>query len=70
MNEKEFLLKLGKKMKALRKEKNIPMRDLAKRIDIHWTTYGQWEMGRRYPRLDHLIRFCEVFGIRIEEIWK
>lgn len=68
--QNETLLKLGQKMKELRLNQKLTLRQLASKLGICFTTIQSWEIGKCQPRIDHLERFCKFFGVTIEDLWK
>lgn len=64
-DEKEFILKLGKRIVALRKEKNIKQIDLATKINIEDSALRRIESGRTNPTLKTLLRIAEGLDVSI-----
>lgn len=66
-------LKEGEKMliiKQKRKEFNYTQRQLAKILDINWTTISKWEHGIAYPKFSTLLKLAEVFECSIDDLVK
>lgn len=42
--------------------------DIAKKIGVHNTTYGNWELGKTEPNLTDLIKLAEIFHITTDEL--
>ncbi len=53
---------IGKKIKALRKQKNITITDLARIVDMSKSTVCSWENGQRRPEYEELQKLADLFG--------
>jgi len=62
--EKAFIKKLGKRIVALRKEKNLKQIDLAIKINIEDSALRRIESGRTNPTVKTLLRIAE--GLEVE----
>lgn len=60
---------LGKRIKELRKEKNLTQEKLAEFIDIDTRNIIKIENGETFPRLKTLEKLLEVFQISISELF-
>ncbi len=60
---------LGKRIKELRKEKNLTQERLAELIDIDTRNIIKIENGETFPRLKTLEKLLEVFQIGISELF-
>lgn len=60
---------LGKRIKELRKEKNLTQEKLAELIDIDTRNIIKIENGETFPRLKTLEKLLEVFQISISELF-
>lgn len=60
---------LGKRIKELRKEKNLTQEKLAELIDIDTRNIIKIENGETFPRLKTLEKLLEVFQIGISELF-
>lgn len=61
-------IKVGKKMKDLRKERGIPQKEMAKKLGLAVSTYSNYENGYREPPLDIIESFCNLLNITLEEL--
>jgi len=66
----ELLIKFGKRIKLLRKERNWTQEKLAEKTGFHRTYIGMIERGERNPSLVSINVFAETFGINISELLK
>ena len=55
-----------KRLKELRKEKNILQKDVAKELNIKNTTYSNWEVGVSEPDIQSLKKLADFFGVSID----
>lgn len=58
---------IGKKIRNLRLEKNMTMKDVAAELQVSRSTYRDWEYGRKLPA-DTLSRIAEVFKVSLDEL--
>lgn len=56
---------VGKKIKELRKENRLTQSDLAKKLDVSFTTVSSWEREANKPMMDKLSIMAELFGVPI-----
>lgn len=54
---------LGERIRELREEKDISLRELAKKIEVSAAFLSDVELGRRNPSQSHLSKMTKVFGI-------
>lgn len=57
-----------KKLKMLRKEKNISQEKLAQYLQVSFQAVSKWENGQTYPDLSLLPDIARFFGITIDEL--
>lgn len=56
------------RLKQLRIEKNLSMRDLAEKVGINYTTFSALENEKRQFNLDHLTRLSKFFDCSFDYI--
>jgi transcriptional regulator with XRE-family HTH domain len=61
---------IGKKLEKFRKNKNMTLKEMAKRINVPVSTYRDWEYGREikgepYSKIAEILKISlnELFGI-------
>ena len=59
---------LGKRLKELRKEKNVTQMDLARQLGVTQQAVGKWETGRSSPDPETLLRLAEYFSVTTDTI--
>ena len=64
----EYVIKLGKRIEALRKEREMTQLDLATKIDIDPTSLRRYEKGKTEMGFTILIKFAEVFNMSVGDL--
>ncbi len=59
---------LGKKLKELRREKNLTIKELSKIFVTSSTTISRWENETRTPSLDILLLYAKYFNVSLDYI--
>ncbi len=57
------MIEIGKKLKALRKQKNLTQEQLAKRLWVTKSIISAYESESRFPSLDMLIKLAQTFSV-------
>ncbi len=68
MDDREFLKKIGIKLKVLRSLKGFSQDDIANRLDIDKSYYSKVERGLTNPTLLYLKNLSEVLEVRLDEL--
>ena len=58
-------MKLGEKIKKLRKSKKFTQTDLAERLGVHVNTLLRWENGKRFPNIEKIKKIADVLGTTV-----
>lgn len=58
--------KIGQKIRALRKAKQLSQEQLGDLLDLKRSTISNWEIGRRSPHITELQRISEKLGVSLE----
>ncbi len=61
-------VKIGRFIRAIRKEKNLTQREVAERLGISEKTVSKWETGNGLPEVSLMLPLCELFGISVNEL--
>lgn len=56
-------LQFAKRLKALRKERDMTQVELAKKLGYGYTAIANYEAGRNEPSLQDLVSICKIFDI-------
>lgn len=59
---------IGEKIKAARIAARMTQADLAKILGVAYQNIGQWESGKRNPKLDTIIKIAEALGVFISDL--
>jgi XRE family transcriptional regulator, regulator of sulfur utilization len=70
MQSNRTLQALAKRIKELRREKGISQEELAHRSGLSRTGIGFLETGKRWPRLDSLVKVADGLQITVDELLK
>lgn len=71
MKEKQQLqLVIGKRIKMLREERNIPQQDLAAKCNIEKSNFSRLEAGGTNPTIYTLYKIAEHIGVSVSELTK
>lgn len=52
-----------KRLKKLRKEKELTQKEIAPLLGIKQNTYSDWETGKSEPNLENVVKLAEILGI-------
>lgn len=61
-------MSIGEKIKAARIAAHMTQADLAKILGVAYQNIGQWESGKRNPKLDTIIKIACALGIRYDDL--
>ena len=56
-------MKIGDRIKELRKEKNFSQSQLARRIGVSQKTVDYWELGTNEPKASYIVKLAELFEV-------
>ena len=57
---------LGKKIIAMRNEKNLSQEQLAEKLNVTRQTISNWENGKFYPDIDSLVNLSKFFNVSLD----
>ena len=58
---------LGARLRSIRKERGLSVKELAERIDVSFSTIYRWENGDRIPDIVTLMKLAKLFDVPIDE---
>jgi len=61
--------RVGVNIQRLRRQHGLSQEELGERVRVHQTYLSHLENGKRNPSLDLLVRFAEVFGVDVSELF-
>lgn len=62
------LVKIGRFLQELRKEKGLTQEQLAEKMEVARRTVSRWETGSNMPDLDILIELSDLYAVDFREI--
>ena len=62
-------VKIGRFIKAVRKEKNLTQREVAEKLSISEKTVSKWETGNGLPEVSLMKPLCDLLGISLNEFF-
>jgi transcriptional regulator with XRE-family HTH domain len=62
------MIKTGKFLQELRKEKELTQEQLAEQLGVARRTVSRWETGNNMPDLDILVELSDLYSVDLREI--
>ncbi len=59
----------GKRLKAIREERQYSQKQIAEKLGLAVSTYANWEQGRREPGLYDIYNIIEVLELDANELF-
>ena len=59
---------VGRKILALRKERNMTQTELADEMGVSFQAVSNWERGNSMPDISKLPQLAELFGCTVDEL--
>lgn len=56
------------KLKEYRKKQNLTQTEIAKKLNIQKQTYQNYELGKREPSIDMLIKLADLFHTSVDNL--
>ena len=56
------------KLAEFRRAAGLTQREAADRIHVSRQCLGNWETGRREPRIGDVVQLCQVYGIGLDQL--
>lgn len=63
-------IKVGSLIKELRLSRGYSAKAFAKKLQIPYSTYSNYENNNREPSLDTLHKICDNLGVTVEELFR
>jgi transcriptional regulator with XRE-family HTH domain len=70
MNERDVLIKIGKRIKSIRAKQNMTQHDLSKKCQIEKASMSKIEAGLSNPTVRTLVKISSALDVAIEELFK
>ena len=55
-------------LKQMRKARNLTLKDVARGIGVGDAAVSLWERGERFPRKPILVKLCEFFNCKVDDL--
>ena len=68
MDDKEFLKKIGLKLKVIRSLRGMSQDDIVNKLDIDKSYYSKVERGLTNPTLLYMKNLAEILDVKLEDI--
>lgn len=59
---------LGQRIRELREQRDISLRELAKKLDVSAAFISDVELGRRYPSDEVLVDIARILRVKVDEL--
>lgn len=66
---KDYQKIFSERLKEIRTEANLSRAEVADKLGIALSTYGNWEQGRRAPSIGEIYKLLDVFEIDANELF-
>lgn len=57
------MIKIGEKIKEIRKENGLTQTEFAKIIKTTQDSVSLWELGKSYPDIESVAKICKAFNV-------
>lgn len=64
------MTQLGAKVRALRKQRGLTLREVADVVGVHYTHIQKIEAGRKRPSSDMILKFAQLFGVTADQLMR
>ena len=68
-NQNSFADVFSKRLRELRKEKQLTQKQVAKKLGVADSTYANWEQGRTQPGVDDIYRLLWCLEVEANELF-
>ena len=62
------IIKVGNNIKRIRKQKNISQKDMAKKLNMPYSTYSNYENNNREPNAATLRKIADILNVDISDL--
>lgn len=61
---------VGQRLIAIRSAKGMTARDVIERVGIKQPQYSQWEGGKRLPKIEDALIYCERMNVTLDYLYR
>lgn len=65
-----MMTRLGAKVRALRKQRSLTLREVADVVGVHYTHIQKIESGRKRPSSDVILKFAQLFDVTADQLMR
>lgn len=65
-----MMKRLGDKLRTLREQRGLTLRELAELLDVHYTHLNKIELGLKRPSTDVVLKISYLFNVTTDELMK
>jgi transcriptional regulator with XRE-family HTH domain len=69
MKEKDFDIKLWELLRAERERRHMTQSQVAEKLGVTKMTVSRWESGDRAMTAKRLLDYCNVIGVRADDVF-
>jgi len=62
--------RLGDKLRTLREQRGLTLRELAEILDVHYTHLNKIELGRKRPSTEVVLKLSYLFNVTTDQLMK
>ena len=63
-----MIMKIGQKLAEYRHAAGLTQSEAADQIHVSRQCLGNWETGRREPRIGDVVQLCRLYGVGLDQI--
>lgn len=61
-------MKFGENLYNLRKKGKMSQENLAEKVGVSRQSVSKWENGEAYPEMDNIMKLCDIFHCKINNL--
>jgi transcriptional regulator with XRE-family HTH domain len=65
-----MMTRLGAKVRALRRQRSLTLREVADVIGVHYTHLQKIEAGHKRPSTDVILKLASLFGVTADQLMR
>jgi len=65
-----YMTRFGEKLRVLRQQQNLTLRQLANLLDVHYTHLNNIEIGKRRPSTILVLKIADLFNVTADQLMR
>ncbi|MBU9729173.1 helix-turn-helix domain-containing protein [Diplocloster modestus] len=61
-------MEIGKRLAECRRASGLTQQEAANIIHVSRQCLGNWENGKREPRIDDIAQLCQLYGVTLDQL--